>query len=180
MGIKVNLGAGRYPQPGYLNIDIQPPADVIGDFREMTFTDVDEVRLDHVLEHFSWTEAPTLLRQWASWLKPDGLLHVEVPDMRAICEDPEAETFQRYAYGCHKNPWEYHQAGYTLRSLSLLLMDLGYYIESGTRFKSDCPSRVGMPCLIVKAHTPRLSSQDAAGRPERISSPVFDGRVPAG
>ena len=167
---RISLGCGRFLCKDFTNIDIQPPADIVGDFREMSFQDVEEIRMEHVLEHFSWTEALGLLQQLFGWLKPGGRLFIEVPDIYQICQAPDDPSFQLYVYGCHKNEYEYHKAGYTLGRLVHLIREAGYTLSYGRRFVSEHPSRKGMPCLEMVVYSPQLSLPAAEDQQAQTSS----------
>lgn len=147
---KLNLGCGEYTLPGYINIDIQPPADVIGDFTEMEFTHVTEIRMTHVLEHLPWVRVPEILHNLRQWMEPEGQVIIEVPDMEAILKrgvyDQWAEIL---IYGIQSAPGEYHQAGFTMQSLGLKLSDAGFNVVGWRAFPSEHPARPGIPCIEV-------------------------------
>lgn len=94
---KLHLGCGRRYLEGYINIDyplgeqtVQTDlvADKYEDITRLSYpTDsIDEIRLHHVFEHFTRTDALALLCRWREWLKPGGLLRIETPDARAGCK----------------------------------------------------------------------------------------------
>src|SRR3990167_3351952 len=99
----LEIGCGRMPHKGFKTIDIEEYAhpDYLGDFRTMSFTDVDMIRMHHVLEHFGRDEGIQVLNLLNTWLKPNGLLVIETPDFEGICreflKDPYWMT--RHAYG---------------------------------------------------------------------------------
>jgi len=90
--LKLHLGCGRQPIEGYINVDfppsehmVDPPiadayADIVEDLDFPSDT-VDEIRLHHVFEHFDRIIALVLLVRWHSWLKVDGILKIETPDV---------------------------------------------------------------------------------------------------
>lgn len=148
----MNLGCGGYSLDGYTNIDLYPPADIVGDFTSMDFSDVMDVQMIHSLEHISWLQTPSLLARIRSWLAADGELTVEVPDMAVIMEQGSGNgAWQQWIYGCQAHEGEYHRAGFTNEVLCGLLETAGYTIKNAETFLSDHPMRVGFPCLRVVA-----------------------------
>lgn len=83
-GIEPNLGYANYAKSQYdLNLQIGFLQDA--QFAENSF---DVITIWHVLEH---TEDPLLvLSKLGSWLKPNGTLVVEVPNIEAVCQSPKS------------------------------------------------------------------------------------------
>ena len=81
--LKLNLGCGRQPLPGYVNLDKFPGdgVDIVCDLEGgvLPFNDdsVDYINSDSVFEHiFHWERLmPEMLRI----LKPDGIVRINVP-----------------------------------------------------------------------------------------------------
>lgn len=89
--MKLHLGCGQRYFEGYVNIDypltehsVQQTsvADELHNLFDLRYKKetIDEVRLHHVFEHFSRAQACAMLAAWNSWLKPGGIVHIEVPD----------------------------------------------------------------------------------------------------
>lgn len=146
---KLNLGCGRIHLVGYTNVDVSPPADILGDFRQMVFEDIVDVRMHHVLEHLPHAEGLPVLERIYLWMAPGASILIEVPDMEEICKYPYSPWFQSYVYGSQSDDGEYHKSGYTLRSLTTLVGAAGFKIEGWSSFTSDKPWRVTMPCVEV-------------------------------
>jgi len=89
--LRLHLGCGQQHFDGYINIDypsenhdmIDTKTDVYCDIRTMNLPEnsVDEIRLHHVFEHFSRVDALAMLIKWHKWLKINGRLHIETPDL---------------------------------------------------------------------------------------------------
>ena len=147
--MKLHLGCGQQYLEGYVNIDfpqdahtvqIESVADIHADLTTLRYPaqSVDEIRLQHVFEHFPRPVACGLLSCWFSWLKPCGLLHLEVPDFsrtaRAILNP--LRSFQRRAvaerhlFGSHEAPWAVHCEGYTPAMLKAMLTEFGFLITA--------------------------------------------------
>ena len=123
--MRLNLGCGDFPLPGYTNVDLFEPADVVGDFREMTFENVTFVNMAHVLEHIPWTQTEGVLRTIHGWMAPGGQLQITVPDMGQIMLNPPRD-WVRYVYGSQHRPGEAHLAGFTIDSLRHHLGNAGF------------------------------------------------------
>jgi predicted SAM-dependent methyltransferase len=86
-GLKLNLGCGPNPKPGWVNIDLTETADLRLDLREpLPFRDgsASFIYTEHFFEHLEYpVEAERLLREAVRVLEPGGTLSVGVPDAEA-------------------------------------------------------------------------------------------------
>lgn len=141
---KLNLGAGKRHHKGYKTIDIEPysGADIIGDFREMHFEDVEEILAEHLLEHFSRDEGIAVLNLWREWLKPGGILIVETPDFEKLCEafstqDKKGKYWiTRHAYGSQEADWAFHRDGWYEEKYRQLFPEVGFEVLEVSRSHS--------------------------------------------
>ena len=96
--IKLNLGCGGRPLPGYINVDMDSIDDLkarypLEKFQEDTeiykydilnlpFPDssIAEIRADSVVEHFSFLEEPIFFYEIKRVLQPGGLFQFSTPD----------------------------------------------------------------------------------------------------
>ena len=98
-GIEPNVGYAAYcreelgleVRTAHLAHDLFPP----GQF--------DLIRMNHVLEHLN--NPVKYLGEIASWLAPDGLLYVEVPNIETYCRDKSRGRMFHYAHIFNFNPW---------------------------------------------------------------------------
>lgn len=132
--MKLNIGAGGTTIPGFTSIDLDPALspDLVGDFRAMAFSDVEEIYAAHVLEHFFYGEALDILRQWHTWLRPGGILWLAVPDFglisRLYAEGEEAPHLFGLLYGAADKPEWAHHFGWTQRLLNRTLLEVGFEV----------------------------------------------------
>ncbi|MBS0150330.1 MAG: class I SAM-dependent methyltransferase [Nitrospira sp.] len=97
LGYVVN---GIEPNRGYADYSIQQYGLTVqvGFVQDATFAPAsfDIVTIWHVLEH---TEDPGfILARLRSWLKPDGILVVEVPNVEATCQAPRSTFHEAHLY----------------------------------------------------------------------------------
>lgn len=150
--MKLHLGCGQRYLEGYLNIDFplafhtaqtESVADLHADITGLKYPagSVDEVRLHHVFEHFPRPVACGLLACWFSWLRPGGVLHLEVPDFQRTARamlDPfgslkKRAVAERHLFGSHEAPWAVHCEGYTAALLKAMLKKFGFVAETVTK-----------------------------------------------
>lgn len=123
--LKLHLGCGEQYFSGYVNIDYPPSehavmdvkADYLADITKLDFPEnsVDEIRLHHVFEHFNRVTALAMLIKWHRWLKVDGVLHIETPDImgsaQALVSNADWKIKMgaiRHLAGDQSSPWAYH------------------------------------------------------------------------
>jgi predicted SAM-dependent methyltransferase len=82
---RIHVGSAHHTKPGWVNVDlIGHPADIIWDIlRPLPFTDADAVFAEHVLEHFSVSQAATILSYVRNALRVGGIVRIGVPDAGA-------------------------------------------------------------------------------------------------
>lgn len=168
--VKLNLGCGRDVREGYVNVDKFPTsAEIIkAEFPTLPFESdfADEVLLNHVLEHFGYTEALTLVREIHRVLKPFGLAKIEVPDMAWCCAqflgspepacytDPSMDYSTSHKWGLwaqaiwgdQHNEGLFHKWGYTAHRLLHTLQHAGF-----AAVKVDFVASHGVQCLSAVA-----------------------------
>ena len=158
---RIEIGSGNFPHAGYTHIDIEKKAgvDIKGDFRTMDFSELEEIRSHHLLEHFGREEAIKILKLWHSWLKKDGVLLIEVPDFEEICRRfPEDKYWlARHAYGSQEAEWAFHKDGWYEDKFREILPQIGFEITllkkktSKVIIKSPQKERHILPNILVIA-----------------------------
>ncbi|MDB5049669.1 MAG: hypothetical protein JWO30_2740 [Fibrobacteres bacterium] len=106
--IKLNLGCGGVPLPGYLNVDSNPEshADLITDIREIQNhvepDTVSEAMLIHSLNYLNLWEARSLFRNLLTLMVPGGKLILETADLERVMEKVKSNIggdFAQYIEG---------------------------------------------------------------------------------
>lgn len=122
----------RYDQDASTRPDVRCDVRAIPE-PDQTF---DVVSSRHVLEHFMFSEAPDLVREWVRILKVGGTLRINVPNLAyAAREILKAEADPCYSPGVYPlyqaygkqtgNDGEQHRNGFTRHSLQRLLEHCG-------------------------------------------------------
>jgi predicted SAM-dependent methyltransferase len=151
MALKLNLGCGDRPLPGFVNVDALPTAhgvDVVADISErLPFDDSSAslVYATHLLEHFPHSRSVDILKEWRRVLEPGGQLLVAVPDLLAIARiliskpgwfTPPHNPWLGVIYGGQKDEWDFHKAGFTEPWLAHVLGLAGFSdVERVVRFE---------------------------------------------
>jgi predicted SAM-dependent methyltransferase len=87
--LKLNVGCGKAKLAGWVNIDIEPGADLVIDVRKgLPFGDnsLDFIYSEHVLEHLLYEEGEKLLKECRRCLKKGGALRLAMPDLDYIIQ----------------------------------------------------------------------------------------------
>jgi SAM-dependent methyltransferase len=109
---RVNVGAGKYPMPGWLNLDLVPRhrfvhhADATGAM-PLPDASVACVFREHMIEHLPFAGAKGFLAEAFRVPRPGGRIRLVTPDMERILalpqggEDPVATAYLAWATGKH-------------------------------------------------------------------------------
>ena len=145
--MKLHLGCGQKHLKDYINIDFpisehniqeKSVAEIQTDITKLSYppSTIDEIRLNHVFEHFTRPIACALIVVWRHWLKPDGILHIEVPDfyktsfliLNPFSSSRKKSVALRHLFGSHEASWAVHREGYTISKLCTILKITGFEI----------------------------------------------------
>lgn len=80
--IRLDLGAGPYPQPGYVTLDFIEPADIVWDIKDgipLPDNSVSELFTSHTLEHFEATDIHFILLEILRVCKNEAPVTIIVP-----------------------------------------------------------------------------------------------------
>jgi len=87
--LKLNIGCGKVKIPNWVNIDIEPGADLVIDVRKklpFNANCVDFIYSEHFLEHLTFEEGEKVLREFYRCLKKGGTLRTATPDLDYIIQ----------------------------------------------------------------------------------------------
>ncbi len=128
--VRLNLGCGKFPLKGFVNIDQYPEVspDLVCNVLALPYMreTVDEIYAGHILEHFDWLDGEKALRYWHDLLKPGGKISVAVPDFdvlaRKYLANPTPGSLREfndlYIYSYRQeSPHKYAYSGALLREV---------------------------------------------------------------
>lgn len=84
------LGSGDAPIAGWVNVDFEPPADVLLDLRfgiPVSDGSIDAIYSEHLVEHLPLEGAQSLFRECRRVLSTNGVMRVATPDLEALVTD---------------------------------------------------------------------------------------------
>jgi predicted SAM-dependent methyltransferase len=135
-GLKVHLGSGPINIQGWINVDARSyeHVHVVSDgfdLREFADGAISEIYLCHVLEHFSFHEAESLLKSLKLKLRQGGVIRISVPCFDRLIEVYKASGSDiskiKFALmGGQDYQHNFHKSLYNLKSLRKLLEHCGY------------------------------------------------------
>lgn len=135
-GIRVHLGCGKIDLPGFVNIDAAPHRHVhyLGPLYPLPMLRDGSASLiyaSHCLEHFSYRQVPSILKEWARVLRPGGKLRLGVPDFAAIVEayqasDSDLAGVMGPLMGGQDYPLNFHHVAFDQKHLTRLLEEAGF------------------------------------------------------
>lgn len=150
--IKLNLGCGHKPLPGYLNIDsrVLPEADMVSEVRSLPFElgTIAEIASFHLVEHFPEHELKTrILPHWHELLRPGGVLRVVCPNWAAMIDQLNSgrmniERFKLLTFGGQDYNGDDHSAMYTPETLTQVIVAAGFgnpQVVVSARDNGGCP-----------------------------------------
>ena len=140
----VEVGPGTSPREGYVHCDIRPKKHVeyICNAWAIPFEreSVPQIYARHILEHLTLNQAKRTLAHWFCVLEVGGMIDINVPDLekhiQQLSKQGDSPYLERKVsneehamaglYGWQDNDYDVHKWGYTFRTLSQLLSELGY------------------------------------------------------
>ena len=91
--VKLHIGCGYEYLDGWINIDLdkRAKADLYMDVRDICRycpeNSVDELRMIHLISYLRFWEALDFLQACHRWLKPEGRIVIEIPDLRKAARE---------------------------------------------------------------------------------------------
>lgn len=156
MSLKLNIGAGSTVIEGFTPIDRRLGMEAY----PLTYADnsADEIRASHILEHFSFRDAPKVIAEWVRVLKPGGKIRIAVPDFDKCVDLSKHDRLWRYyIMGGQTDENDFHRSLWTVDSLRMVMESAGLgNIQHWQSSNTDCAA---MPCSLnlegIKAVAPQ-------------------------
>jgi len=111
--------------------------DVVCDVRYLPFKGdcFNKIFSSHVLEHISWREVSSVLKEWVRVTKPNGVFEILVPNLRSYyflrvlifnqIRINEKGYDLQLIWGGQDYPFNFHKCGFTAKMLKTLLKEYG-------------------------------------------------------
>ena len=155
--MKLDVGSGDTPEPGFTTFDQFAPADVSGDMRDLPFPpgSVDAINCSHALEHLERKDVVTALEQFRRVLRRRGTLRVVVPDFDYACRQwldgvgEDRDIAYRSIYGGQTRQGQYHLSGWDRWTLADAVEEAGFEVVKVSMEPSH-----GTVCVVVEAFVP--------------------------
>jgi predicted SAM-dependent methyltransferase len=159
-GLRVNLGCGHIPLPGYINVDMRalPGVDIVAEAGNLPLEPgtLRELRSAHLLEHFPQEELRRrLLPYWFSLLAPGGRFTAIVPDGEAMVGQLAAgayrfDQFREVLFGAQDYAGDFHFNLFEPASIHALLHEAGF-----TDIDIPVRARRNGACYELEVHATR-------------------------
>jgi predicted SAM-dependent methyltransferase len=152
--MKLDLGCGRRPAPGYVGVDLHESADIQGSLLQVDLPDgvATDIYSSHSLEHVRKAEVIPVLREWHRLLQPGGKLILRVPDLE-WCILNWIQSGKRNGweldtiFGSQEHEGNVHRTGFTPDMLRFYLSVAGFIVDHMQIIQSH-----GQPTIEVFAH----------------------------
>lgn len=122
--MKLNIGAGDTKIEGFLPIDRK--------FGQEAFplpfqpNSIEEIRCAHMLEHLSFSDVMSALKDWYEKLKPGGRVRIAVPDVDRILNSRHDPGWHFYLMGGQINENDFHKSCFTKAILTAYMQRAGF------------------------------------------------------
>lgn len=147
MTLKLDIGAGDFPKPGYTSQDAYGTPEILSPMWDIPLLDesVDEIITDHALEHVSLPEVKQSLKEWLRILKPGARAIVIVPDLVWCCQNwlnwQTDDWHMHTIFGHQGSEGQQHKCGFTHKLLRQYAEEAGFrVVEDGTVDSHGQPS----------------------------------------
>lgn len=137
--IRINLGSGIHPWPGYINVDYCGECDIQSDVTVLPmFADgtIDEIHAIHLFEHIDRMRVSDALAEWHRVLKSGGRLVLEMPCLNKIVDmigrgviDPKLTMFGLFGDPRYESEYMRHRWCYTYGEIQELLKYAGFEVS---------------------------------------------------
>lgn len=115
--MRLEIGSGKNPHPGYQHLDINPEAscvEYVADATNIHFLPdgaVSDLLAINVLEHFEWIDIKNILQEWGRVVRPGGIITIHVPDISYITKILTTDEWKvnvgKQPFNAAEDRWEY-------------------------------------------------------------------------
>lgn len=152
--MKLDMGCGNRPAPGYTGVDLHEGADIQGSLTRVELPNgcATHIYSSHALEHVRKAEVIPALIEWLRLLEPGGKLILRVPDLE-WCVKNWIQTGCRNGwemdtiFGSQEHEGNVHKTGFTRLILHFYLTRAGFIVDRWQTIQSH-----GQPTIEFFAH----------------------------
>ncbi|MDG2223950.1 MAG: hypothetical protein P8L85_21395 [Rubripirellula sp.] len=166
---RVNVGCGERVEEGFIGCDVRslPHVEIVCDAWDLSkhASNLAEIYTRHMVEHLTIWEVELALADWYQSLKPGGVVHIIVPDLRSHITQYLNASWNDLAWGVltsdarqgfaglfgwqretEFNPdepgpaalyWDVHKSGFDTESLTFFLRRAGF-VEIECTVEDEC------------------------------------------
>ena len=152
-GLKIHLGPGPINILGWINIDARDDVHIHlksngFDLKEFSDGVINEIYMCHVLEHFSFEEAKTILKNMNNKLSVNGVLRLSVPDFDQlltiyVANKNQLDLIKKALMGGQDYDYNFHKSIYNKKLLTQLLFDCGFVDVQNWNTEEDFGTDLG-------------------------------------
>jgi predicted SAM-dependent methyltransferase len=142
--IKLEIGPGTKPRPGFVHLDVRelPDVEIVSKAYAIPLPDgsVEEIWSVDCFEHLSFAEARLALKEWHRLLIPGGVVRFTCPDVyewaKFLVQAEESESGQGGGWamdwimtafwGWQQHPADFHRSGWTPKTLTRAMAEAGF------------------------------------------------------
>jgi len=142
--VRLDIGCGDKALDGWIPIDRKFGKEAFP--LDYPTGSVDAIRAVHILEHFSYFQTISVLKDWCRVLKPGGLLRVAVPDLDKLIAayqgtNPDGIPIEQCILGAQSDPNDIHKALFNAEKLTEVMQLAGFGAIRRWKTKAnDCAS----------------------------------------
>ena len=99
--LRLCLGSGHAPIAGWINVDFEPPADVLIDLRyglPVREATVAAIYSEHLIEHMPLEAGVQLFREFRRVIARDGVVRIATPDLALLITDYRGDWRSRHEW----------------------------------------------------------------------------------
>lgn len=137
--LRLDMGSGLRPQPGYTSVDLYERADIRAPMHDLPVEagTVAAIWSSHSLEHVGWPQIPAVLAEWWRVLAPGGELVIRVPDLawcvRFWLDHPDDTFALATIFGSQEHDGNIHRAGYDQDGWRRVIQGAGFVVDREAR-----------------------------------------------
>lgn len=186
--VRVNIGSGRKPVPGWINTDVAWQGRIYLDATlpwPIPDGSVDLVYADNVIEHFTLDDGRKVITHAFAALKPGGVFRLATPDVEAVARQ-YLENGELARAGMERNAEAGHAMRYPVELLTRVYVGAKHYLGFIYDYQSLSAELEAVGFVVQRVPAGRSEHPDLCGvevrmhPAEEATALIVEGRKPAG